>query len=50
MHFLGPTGMPCYIPNYPDAYVGQKPSSFSYIFRTSNYQKKHLDVLANGAT
>jgi hypothetical protein len=29
---------------------GQKPSSFSYIFRTSSYQKKHLDVLADGAT
>jgi hypothetical protein len=29
---------------------GQKPSNFSYIFRTSSYQRKHLDVLADGAT
>jgi hypothetical protein len=28
---------------------GQKPSSFSYIFNIFSYQRKHLDVLANGA-
>lgn len=29
---------------------GQKPSGISHFFRTSGYQGKHLDVLADGAT